>query len=254
MSSLPIAHWQQRILRDAVYGQTIYGRYALRPFTGKETDLFVQYGFARHRGNEKVIDEPLAILAAIQSVDRKYSMFDWLRCDIENHATRRNGYEGYLAFYLRHVFEKPNKLDTIFSFRQDFAGLAWSQHKFELVTVVNAKSNEPQVSVVTPGSGPSPRVGFSPNLGEEVVEWLSLNKSHTPFCFPPEVLGPDLLFFVRSQESGELLLVMVQGKQHEKVTRETLMEGVRTVTPSWFYKSKTTQVCPFLYTGCICFN
>ena len=246
--------WQQRTLRDAVYTQIIYGLYEPGPFTGEETNLFVQYGFARHRGNEKVIDEPLAILAAIESVDPTDSMFDWLRRRMKNHAPHQNGYEAYLAFYVRHVFEKPNNLGTIFSFRQDFVGLAWSQHEFELVTVVNAKSNEPQVSVVTPASGPSPGIGFQPKSGEEVVEWLSFNKSHAAFCFPPEFSGPDLLFFIRSTESGKLLLVVVQCENHQKVSREVLMEGVRTVTPSWFGKSKHTEVCPFLYTGCICFN
>ena len=132
-------------------------------------------------------------------------------------------------------------------FESDFArrrqtDLAWQHENFELVTVVHADGNDPQVSVVTPSCGPASNVGFSAESGEAVLEWISTNSDRFTFCFPPESFGPDLLFFVRSEASGKLLLVTIQAKKYDSVEKRALIEGVRTVTPSWFWKSKDREV------------
>ncbi len=62
----------------------------------------MEYGFARLRGDDTVVDEPLAVLAAVQWLDQnpEFSMFRHVYRDIHKHATRKNGFEAYLVFYL----------------------------------------------------------------------------------------------------------------------------------------------------------
>ena len=207
-----------------------------------------------------MIDEPLAILAARKWVNTsaKYQLSKYLLNNTHKHATRQNGFEAYLAFYIRAVFEGAPVLDAVFTFRDDFAtqgraDLAWQHEQFELVTVVHSR-DERRVSVVTPSSGPSSNVGSSANSPREVLDWISTNRRQYAFCFPPESFGPNLLFFVRSKVSGELLLVALQAKKSPKVDEDDLIKGVRTVTPSWFWKSKDKKVCLCLRAVFICFN
>jgi len=70
-----------------------------------------------------VIDEPLAILAARKWVNTSanYQLSKYLLNNINKHATGQNGFESYLAFYIQAVFEGAPVLDTIFTFRTDFA-------------------------------------------------------------------------------------------------------------------------------------
>jgi len=239
-------------LRDILYDQLLYGKYNEDLFSTPQKELFVEYGFARHLPTKTVIDEPLAILAARQWVDinTKHPLSKYLQNNIRKHVTRQNGFEAYLAFYFRAVFENTPVLDAIFTFRGDFAeqgkaDLAWQHEQFELVTVVHS-GNELRVSVVTPSSGPSSNVGSLANSPREVLDWVSTNTSQYAFCFPLEPFGPDLLFFVRSKVSGKLLLVALQAKHYIAVDNDNLIKGIRTVTPSWFWKSKDTKVCPFL--------
>ena len=149
-----------------LHDQLLYGRYAPSRFTPPQQAVFVQYGFARHRYKETVIDEPLAILAALQWMDRsaEYSLFKRLYRNIDNHSPHRNGFEACLVFYLRTVFQDAPPLHAIFPFRFDFAwrgnmDLAWQHEEFKLVTVVDSR-NTPRISVVSPSSGPSPNIGF----------------------------------------------------------------------------------------------
>ena len=188
-------------------------------------------------------------------------MFDILRSDIHKHSPRQNGFEAYLVFYLREVFEEAKALPSVFTFRKDFARLPWMHDEFELVTVVDLNkpkdsiipqsSSPPHVFIVTPSSGPSSNLAFSPKSDREVLDWISTNGGKNTFCLPPKSFGPDILFFVKSKNSGNLLLVMIQAKFYERVDKGTLIHGVRTVTPSWFWKSKDTKVCLFLQAVCI---
>jgi len=249
----------------ALCEQLLYGHYTLDPENRHAIALFIEYGFARHKPAETVIDEPMAILAALHWVNTEFSLFKALHYDIHKHSRGKNGFEAYLAFYLRHVFTTTPALNEVFTFRDDFArrtDLAWRQEEFELVTVVDSNkprgsviTPSPKVSVVTPSSGPSSSLGFSANSGQEVLEWISTNKRQSTFCFPPESFGPDLLFFIRSQqEPRRLLLVVLQAKKHHEVTKGVLIHGVRTTTPSWFWRSKEAKVCSFLQAVCICFD
>jgi hypothetical protein len=87
---------QTKTFHNATYDQTLYGRYNLSTFSIQEKQAFVEYGVARNRPGETVIDEPLAILVAFHWLNEKhkFSIFDYLRCNIHNHSTRQNGFGG----------------------------------------------------------------------------------------------------------------------------------------------------------------
>ena len=237
-----------------IYSQLLFGRYRGRAFSEDSDSVFVEYGFARHKPamNEPTIDEPLAILAALNGIAKEFPMFDVLRGDIYKHAPRRNGFEAYLAFYFREQFAEAPALSSIFTPRDDFAHIRWMHDDFELVTVSGLNGSQPpDVSIVTPSSGPSSNLGFAPELDREVLRWITDNEGKHTFCFPTEALGPDIMFFVRSKSSRELLLVMVQAKCHQKVDKATLIGGIRSVTPSWFWKRRAKGVRSFLRVVCI---
>ncbi|PVF91079.1 hypothetical protein CPB86DRAFT_421879 [Serendipita vermifera] len=240
---------QMKTIAKVIYDHVLHGRYSLGPFSTEERDNFVEYGFARHKvgSNETVIDEPMYILAATWWINQHASlcMAEWFRDNIKKHSHRENGFEAYLSYYIRKVFESGPELDAVFKFRADFARRAkldWLHHSFELVSVSRGRDPpETHVSVVTPFSGASSNVGFPAKSGEDVLRWISTNKEQFIFCFPPERMGPDLLFFLRSKISQSLLLVVVQAKAYDNIDKNTLIHGVRTVTPSWFWRSRDSK-------------
>ena len=231
-------------LCSALFNHILYGSYSLEPFEPEERDAFITIGFARHKpGNITVIDEPLAILAGLTwlSGDTPFSLLECLRHDLGKHSPRKNGFEAYLSFHLRKVFETTPKLNQVFTFRDDFARmpeLPWQHDEFDLVTVTGS-----QISVVTPSSGPSSNVGLLAQSHSEVLEWISTNALQFTFCFPPEAVGPDVLFFIQHKKTSQLLLLMVQARNYSTVDLKSLIMGVRTVTPSWLWKSKNINVC-----------
>lgn len=93
-----------RHLSSAIYDRILDGRYSLNSFTSGDRAIFVGYGFARHKrnasGRDTLFDEPLAILAALQWVNKivKFSLFECLRHGGKRHSNRKNGFEAYLAF------------------------------------------------------------------------------------------------------------------------------------------------------------
>ena len=210
---------------------------------------FIEYGFARTKPGpicpQTVLDEPVAILAAMNWVNQngQLSLSGALLYDLEKHSPAGNGFENYLAFYVRTFFESPKRLDELFEFRSDFNEIDWKSEEFELVTVSRAAGGQHHVSIVTPTSGPSSNVGLRAKTGKDVLAWISANQDQFTFCFPPNYFGPDLMFFVQSTISNKLLLVMVQANEHNDVTLQVLIKGVRTVTPDWLWKSKAFKVC-----------
>ena len=92
---------------------------------------------------------------------------------------------------------------------------------------------QPQVALVTPSSRPSSNVSLLAHSNNKVVEWISTNLLQFAFCFPPEAFGPDILFFIHHKRSLQLILVMVQTRNYEKVDSKCLLMGVQTVMLFW---------------------
>ena len=239
------------MLRDILYGQIVYGSYTLTPFEpNDDIKAFIEYGFARTKIGKNVIDEPLAIMAMWNWFSEKghFSLLHRLQRDVDKHAPRKNGFEAYLAFYLHKVFENGARLNDVFAFRSDFArrkhmDLSWQNEKFELVTVSTpVGTNQQKVSAVTPSRGPSSNVGLLATTDNDVLDWISQNKECYAFCFPTESAGPDFFFYLRNTETKRLLLVVLQAKHYGDVDKPTLIQGVRTVTPSFFWKRRNEKV------------
>lgn len=209
-------------------------------------DTFVQCRFSRFARGTATIDEPLAILAAMEWLSQfpRFSLFHRLHRDIDSHTPDQTGFEVFLMFYLRHVFEGAPALNEVFTFRGDHAerpDLAWQHEKFELVTVVDPGENI-KISPLTSYSGSSANLGLSAKSDEQVVEWISTNAKRYTFCFPTKSFGPGILFFVRSRETQKILLVLMQAKRYRTVDKQTLVGGVRSITPSWLWRSKRKMV------------
>jgi hypothetical protein len=212
-----------------------------------------------------VIDEPLVVIAARSWMNKKPELLTYERFlnNIRKHSPSLNGFGAYLAHFMLQKFKDPQVLHTLLSFRADFAKLndmEWTSQAFELVVVSQGAFDDGvRISVVTPSSGPSSNIGFQATSGDHVLEWISTNKGQFIFCFPPLSMGPDLLFFIRSRVTRKVLLVALQAKQYLSLPRSTLLEGVRTVTPEWFWKRQSLQVgifiCWYAYISqLICFN
>jgi hypothetical protein len=57
--------------------------------------------------------------------------------------------------------------------------------------------------------GPSSSLSCDPKDAKETVDWF--RKPYALMCFPDNLLGPDLVFFIRLSD-GRVLCVIVQAK------------------------------------------
>ncbi|PVF91660.1 hypothetical protein CPB86DRAFT_820309 [Serendipita vermifera] len=245
----------KQLLAKMLRAQLFSGMYRPQKMDAKGKLDFIQYGFARavitltkDRPSVEtiVIDERIPALIALKYLNNETSntLFAGLYGDIFQHSPHGNGFEQYLAFYMRVAFEYSPTLDTIFHFRSDFAqrrnkDLKWQRRKFNLVTIWKGlDESDSSISIVTPSCGPSANLGFKADSIREVWEWIQFNREKRTFCFPPESMGPDLLFFVQSESTQRTFLISLQAKARKSIDAETLRHGVRSVTPSLYWKSK----------------
>ncbi|KAK7044921.1 hypothetical protein R3P38DRAFT_3433258 [Favolaschia claudopus] len=237
--------------------------------------ILVQWGFARFRpgtGAQNLdlaqIDEPLVFLAIAQwlNAGREESIHHSLTLDMSSHdpSTGRNALEHYLAFCFAGLFSakinnRDLNLDEIFTFTSASAEQIhpeWAKQPARLVSLHRKK-------------GPGGRLDVSP------VDWwarpsysLSAGRSHNamlkflrhgtpaPLCFPPENMGPDLLFVLELMHSKKRIWVAVQSKYQNLPTTEideynqglplkpcllhpeTMKKAIRSVTPRNFFISQ----------------
>ncbi|PVF94285.1 hypothetical protein CPB86DRAFT_49855 [Serendipita vermifera] len=240
---------QAKTLSEMLHKQFFTAVYSVGPFPAADRTAFVEYGIARiHiRGGQLSIDEPFIKVAAQTWLKRNpvLSLSEWCRSHFDVHSFQINGFEAYTTHYMLKILEKFPQFDAVFTLRKDHAqqnSLTWLTNTLELVTVSKGVySSDTRISVVTQSSGPSANIGFRANSSEDVLEWMSENKQQVAFCYPPPHMGPDMLFFVRSQQSKKLILVAIQAKKREVVDRNVLVEDVRTVTPNWFWRRRITK-------------
>ncbi|PVF94287.1 hypothetical protein CPB86DRAFT_49890 [Serendipita vermifera] len=240
---------QAKTLSEMLHKQFFAGRYLIGPFDAEARTTFVEQGIARISTDlgHSYIDEPL-IKAALDTWFKQrphFSLFEWCRSRIDVHSSEINGYEAFTTHYLLTALENSPWLKDVFTLREDQAQQSdptWSESTLQLVTLSKGVYDDnARISVVTHNSGPSANIGFRANSNEDVLEWMAENKQQVAFCYPPPLMGPDILFFVQFQQSKQLILVAIQAKKHEIVDRNVLMEGVRTVTPSWFWRRRRLE-------------
>jgi hypothetical protein len=83
-------------------------------------------------------------------------------------------------------------------------------------------------------SGTSDRFGFKATSPEEVLHFFD-NPDGKTFLFPDTRMGPDLFCVVQDEETKELILLSLQAKVSPKVSAETWISALNSVTPDFFY-------------------
>ncbi|KAJ7512372.1 hypothetical protein B0H11DRAFT_479554 [Mycena galericulata] len=207
---------------------------------------FVEYGVARHTEsstNQIIIDEPLVLFALSKIANSSQWYSNNIRAMM---STKSNGFEDYLAFVLPFLFESAPRLDRVF----DFYGPktpSWTSHRAELVSIRDDGWPIPDISRVLPNARPSFSYGFNAGADHKAtVDWLKHRGpgSGSFICFPPNGMGPDLIFVLRVLDGSSpapLLWVAVQAKYSEvppHLGAETLRDAVRSVTPQRFWINK----------------
>ncbi len=83
-------------------------------------------------------------------------------------------------------------------------------------------------------SGCSDRFSFKATSPNDVLTFFD-NPDGKPFLFPDNHMGPDLFCFVQDEETKELILLAVQAKVSPKITAETWISALNSITPDFFY-------------------
>ncbi|KAJ7439812.1 hypothetical protein B0H11DRAFT_2101093 [Mycena galericulata] len=237
----------ESFLRDEIT-KTIHGK----------DDIFVQCGFARYRDRgctKASIKEPLIILAAAGHIRTEFSRLG--AETIQQHVRRNigsrtgsksNGFESYVAFILADAFGKPTPLTDIFKFFPGARLPEWLKQSARLV-VVSRDPGSPTPSVYN-WDWPAfsvPAGLFGRSCGPaDTMSWLE-HRFKTPFCFPDDNMGPDILCVLKLDD-GSLMWVAVQVKfwgntnnlQNGKPAdlNQRLRKAIRSTVPSQFWKNR----------------
>jgi hypothetical protein len=182
------------------------------------------------------LDEPLALLAALNWFnENKISVQSYASEQIGHPDNRGFGFEDVLAVYFMEAFSDGAWLDEIFTFQGDIP--TWSSETAELVALMATDSELKGVKVGRSNCA-DVCLGFKAKTYKEDLQWLG-NERKTPFLFPSNHMGPDLLFALRLSED-RYLWVVVQAKycSEAKLSREDTAKALKSVTPSQFFVNK----------------
>ncbi|CAA7263844.1 unnamed protein product [Cyclocybe aegerita] len=211
---------------------------------GKDEATYVEYGFARFVDSETktvAVDEPLVLLAATHWINANVrTTYKSFAKQIQVHEPASNGFENYVGFCLDMIFSYRRRLSDIFTFHGDVP--AWGNLDAELVGLHRTSLDRIETSTVRHFlfSGPSVTLGANAKSPEETSEWLH-HQSPTPMCFPHISMGPDLIFVLRLSD-GTMIWVVLQAKyslgKNGKLSRLSLRQAMRSITPSTFFLDK----------------
>ncbi|KAG6872713.1 hypothetical protein C0995_007280 [Termitomyces sp. Mi166 len=208
----------------------------------------VECGFARYPGVSEIdqaaiFDNPLAYLAAEQWITNQ---------DQQN--PKSNGLEMYTALIIADIFENPTKLSRVFSFSDMGKDQGLANREARLVSCWYDKGGEFRVAEVffpmhTPNNvhlrSPSNILGYRPGKNNPLhdLQWLRC-EVNAPFLFSHQNFGPDLMFRLRLEDSGELITVALQVKwkpNRTSVTGLVIDKAVSSVTPAHFWMENTKK-------------
>ncbi|KIJ99806.1 hypothetical protein K443DRAFT_8140 [Laccaria amethystina LaAM-08-1] len=213
---------------------------------GKDEATYVEYGFARFVDPETktvAVDEPLVLLAATHWINANHrTSYKFFAKQIHLHEPTSNGFENYIAFCIDMIFSQRRRINEVFS----FVGTPppWSDLEAELValhrTTIGLGTVEQGSVRHFAFSGPSLALGMNVKTPAETTAWLN-HCSHSPFCFPVDSMGPDLIFVLRLAD-GSTIWVALQAKfssgKNGSLSRPFLRRAMRSVTPSNFFFDK----------------
>ena len=231
-----------RIVADFVLEYTF--TYTIHSLDGHDTGAIVEYGMSRFKRGVAETDEPLAILTLVTFVEQETKMTLERRLrntlNTSNAAYRGIIFEGFGAYLLARAFSAPRRLSDIFNFvggkevneaLQD--GLA------ELVALERVGDNFQMTPLkIKTHYWLNHILGCSPSTVTNTLEWLQ-DPQGTAFCFPANIIGPDLIFVLRLTSDNTVLCMCVQFKHMEKMSPKDWRKAICTTNPSTFLSENT---------------
>lgn len=208
--------------------------------------MYVEYGFARFVDSETqvvAIDEPLVLLAAIRWMNVNHqTSYKMLVREISIHNTTFNGFENYITFCLDLIFSQTRRLDEVFTFHGTVP--AWAEMQAEPVSLHCSESGDVETGVASfsNSTGPSITLGVNAKSPALTLSWLE-HRMHSPFCFPHQSMGPDVMFVLRLSD-GSLIWVALQTKwsrgEQGNLAKRLLLQAMKSVTPSKYFLDKVS--------------
>jgi len=225
---------------------THYLMRSVLPLTlGKDEATYVEYGFARFVDPDTktvAVDEPLVLLAATHWINANHrTSYKFFAKQIHLHDPASNGFENYISFCIDMIFSQRRRINEVFSFVS--TPPPWSEQEAELVAFHRTTGTVEAGTVRHFAfSGPSLALGINAKTPEETIAWLD-HRSHSPFCFPVDSMGPDLIFVLRLADRS-MIWVALQAKfssgKNGSLSRPFLRRAMRSVTPSNFFFDKVS--------------
>ncbi|KAG5723002.1 hypothetical protein E4T56_gene17370, partial [Termitomyces sp. T112] len=230
----------------------------------------VECGFARFPGSKiedgkPLLDEPLAYLAADIWLNSQEDLckkrYDYFSEQIGRHSVVGNGLERYTALILAEAFRNFTQLSHIFDFADTGIDRGLAGQRAQLVSCWHDSSGSFRVApsrypietkfseyfgyLELGPSSPSHLLGYKAPKGkgdyreyEGNLQWLA-GWHKAPFLFPMEQLGPDIMFRLQLENTGEIITVALQVKHRATsldFSAETdIKQAIRTVTPQYFW-------------------
>ncbi|THU87891.1 hypothetical protein K435DRAFT_842374 [Dendrothele bispora CBS 962.96] len=253
---------------------------------GDEDQTFIECGVARWQYSKEkasyncTISEPLVLLAAavLISVRDGTPLYKRLTQNIDANISskNRNGFEAYLAYFFARTFGKTERLGAVFDLQYS-AAEALADYDATLVSLYRMHDDSPLVTqsiVLFPGRDnhsyvksvdledvntgfardfgpveiPGP-LGEHVNSAEGMEDWLR-HRTRTAFCYPPQLMGPDLMFVLRltkpRQSSVHYIWVAVQAKLYRadktlSLKAAKLKDAIRSVTPDRYFLNENDK-------------
>lgn len=242
-----LSHYIMRSTRPVPLGihhQRLYVQYGLARFKNVGGDGGAESGTKNGTVSTCVdLDEPLVLAAAhcwFNDKKRERS-YEYLANNIEAHlsATSSNGFENFIVYCIDVIFGmEGRKLKDVFQFHGDVP--SWGNFKAELVSLYET-GTAIECAKVGHGcfTGPSATLGTNAITAHSTLEWLK-HRSRTPFCFPDNNMGPDVLFVLKLQ-NGKLLWVALQVKLStigRLLDKNAVQDAIRSVTPKNFFLNR----------------
>ena len=228
-------------LTDFVFEYTFTGK--IRGLGGATADAMVEYGVSRFKKHEAQTDEPLAILGLVAFIAKRgLSLSSHLRRELNtaNPAYRGMAFEPFATYMLARAFSTPTPLSSVF----DLVGEVRESLRHqcaELVALEKDGDNFRATPIrIKTESQPTHMLGYSASTADDTLKWLQ-DPQGSAFCFPANVVGPDVISVLRLTKDNIFLCVCCQVKHTKQLSSHQTEKALRTTDPSSFLSQKTAD-------------
>jgi len=228
------------ILADFVLEYTFIGK--IRGLSGPIGDAMVEFGVSRFKKHAAQTDEPLAILALVTLFEQEeLTLAKYLTRSLNTSdaASRGIAFEAFGTYLLARAFSGPRRLSDVFKFVGRGKHKKLQKEVAELVTLEKVGDGFQTIPIQIETNFRSNHIlGRSPTMVRDTLEWLQ-NPKGSAFCFPANIVGPDLIFVLRLISDDTVLRVCVQFKHTKALSPQDSEKAIRTTDPSFFLSQKT---------------